>query len=349
MTDTPTSAETASSKTPKRKGSRRGYIWLIALVVLAVALWSAYWTVARGMAMDVLRNVTEAARVEGGEIACGGQRLGGFPFHLQLDCAPLSLRSPRGESAGFDAFRAVALAYNPWHVILEAESPATVDFAPASRLAGTWETARASFRVGTSSIERADIELTSPDLALAVPGAGAALTAKTASLHLRRTPQRDADADIAVSLTGVTAPGAAPLALDARAGLTLKGGAVLLSGRGADLIALLKNEEAVEVSEARVSSGEVALAATGTLWLDPAGFLNGALPLTIAGADKLPPLLAPYFPEGSNVPATLAGAVMGFGKPATLDGAPAVTVPLSFDAGVARVGIIPLGKVPPLR
>jgi hypothetical protein len=348
MTDTPASAEPTAPQAPRRKGSRRGYIWLIALVVLGIALWSAYWTVARGMAVDVLRNVTEAARVEGGEIACGGQRLGGFPFHLQLDCAPLSLRSPRGESAGFDAFRAVALAYNPWHVILEAESPATVDFAPASRLAGTWETARASFRVGTSSIERADFELTAPDLALALPGANASLAAETASLHLRRTPQRDADADMAVALSGAAVPGVM-LAVDAQANLTLKGGAVLLSGRGADLIALLQNEEAVEVSDARVSSGEVTVAAAGTLWLDPAGRLNGSLPLTIAGADRLPALLAPYFPEGSNVPASLAGAVMGFGKPATLDGAPAVTVPLAFDAGTARIGIIPLGTVPPLR
>ncbi|WP_306030924.1 DUF2125 domain-containing protein [Stappia sp. MMSF_3263] len=348
MPDTPASTESAAPQAPRRKGSRRGYIWLIALVVLGIALWSAYWTVARGMAVDVLRNVTEAARIEGGEIACGGQRLGGFPFHLQLDCAPLSLRSPRGESAGFDAFRAVALAYNPWHVILEAESPAAMEFAPASRLAGTWETARASFRVGTSSVERADIELTAPDLALALPGLDAELAASSASLHLRQTPQRVSDADIAVALSGAALPGAA-LVLDARASLTLKGGAVLLSGRGADLIALLKNEEAVEVSEVRVSSGEVTVAAAGTLWIDPAGRLNGSLPLTIAGADKLPALLAPYFPEGSNVPASLAGAVMGFGKPAELDGAPAVTVPLAFDAGNARIGIIPLGAVPPLR
>jgi hypothetical protein len=347
MTDLPADAENAPPKAPKRKRSRRGYLWLVALVLLVAGLWSAYWSIARGMALDVLRNVTEAARVEGGEIACGGQRLGGFPFHLQLDCTPFSLRSPRGESAGFGGVRAVALAYNPWHVILEAESPARAELIPGGLLSGRWETARASFRVGTAAIERADIELTAPDLGIELPGLAAALKARVASLHLRRTPGRASDADIALAASALTLPDVLQ-PLDLHASLTLKGGAALLSGDNADPALLLRQEEAVELAEARLSAGDVTARATGTLWLDPAGRLNGTLPLTVAGADRLPQLLAPYFPQGSNVPATLSGALAGFGAPTELDGVAAVTVPVSFDAGVARVGIIPVGKLPPL-
>lgn len=347
MTDSTDRPPSDPGTPPRKPASRRGYILLATLVVLVVALWSGYWSIARGMVADLFASVRMAARAEGGEIACTGQNLGGYPFRLELSCQPLSVAGARGERASFEAFRAVALAYNPWHVIVEADSPVAVEGnGLVAGLKAGWTTARASLRLGTAALDRSDVEIVAPVVSLAddtVAGSAA-----LANLHLRRSPDTAEDAEAALRLDALALPGtAAPV--DVLANVRLAGGAALLAPGGADPLALLKREGALTVRDLRLASGGVTLSATGSLWLDEAGRLNGTLPLTVAGAAGLPPLLAPFFPEGSTVPTTLAGALAALGQPATLNEAPAVTVPLAFAGGTARVGFIPLGTLPPLR
>lgn len=347
MTDDTPRSPPIPGKPPRKPGSKRGYILLATLVVLVIALWSGYWTVARGMVSDLFTTMRLAAKAEGGEIACTDQDLGGFPFRFELSCKPLAVTGLGGERASFEGFRAVALAYNPWHVIVEADSPAAVEtdrLVPGLKAA--WTTARASLRLGNSDLDRGDIEIVSPVFSLADDSLSA--SAVLANLHLRKSPDVAGAADAALRLDELALPGtAAPV--DVLANVGLAGGAALLAPHGADVIALLKNEGALTVRELRLASGGVTLSANGSLWLDEAGRLNGTLPLTVAGAAGLPPLLAPFFPQGSNVPTSLAGALAAFGQPTTLNGEPAVAVPLAFAEGTARVGFIPVGTLPPLR
>jgi hypothetical protein len=345
MTDKP--APSPSPSSPPR--SRRRFWILISLVVLVIALWSAYWTVARGMAVDILRNTYEVAETEGGALVCGSQRLGGYPFRFELECQPFEARDARGRAGTVSGLRVIALAYNPRHVIVEADGPANARFdgsLPFDRLSADWTSARASARLFDAGLRDADLFIEEPKISGISADAAVSLTASRAAVHARRNPGVAEDADFALRVAGLAIPaleGAAEISAD----LTLAGGAAALAGRG-DWISLLRQDEAVRVSELRASASGVNLRATGTLALDAKGRLAGTLPLTVSGADKLPALLAPFFPQGSSVPTSLAGAVIGFGAPATLDGAPAVTVPLRFEAGVARVGLIPIASLPPM-
>lgn len=344
---TETSAPSSSPSSPPR--SRRRYWVLIALVLLVIALWSAYWAVARGMAVDILRNTYEVAETEGGALVCGDQRIGGYPFRFELECRPFEARDAQARAGSVSALRVIALAYNPRQVIVEADGPASArlsDRALFDRLSADWTSARASARFSGGGLGNADLFIEEPKLSGFIESEALSLTASRATVHARRNPSNAQDADFALRLAGLVVPaleGAAEVSAD----VTLAGGASAMGG-GGDWVSLLRQDEALRVSDVRASASGVSLRATGTLHLDAKGRLAGVLPLTVSGADKLPGLLAPFFPEGSSIPTSLAGAVIGFGAPTTLDGAQAVTVPLRFEAGVARVGLIPIASLPPI-
>lgn len=350
MTETPTATGTPKGRSP----SRWKYRLLVGLVLLVVALWSAYWAIGRGMAVDILRNTIEVAKIEGGRLDCGDQSLGGYPFRFELRCAPLDVAAVTGERLSLGGLRAVALAYNPRQLIVEADAPARlVRSAGPAGLAvdATWRTARSSARLGDETVARMDLVVEAPAVDIALEGAGAQMpfrvAADRAELYLRQSPEVAEDVDLAVRLAAVSTLPSVPV-VDLFADMTIVGAAPLLGRSGGDWRALLASREALAIDRLVLSSGKLSLQASGALWLDEAGRLTGSLPLTVAGVDQLAQALAPFFPPASTVPATLQGALIGFGSPTALDGAPAVTVPLRFEGGVARVGLIPIGRLGPL-
>lgn len=354
--ETGAAARTPADSQAVSRRTRRRYVWLASLVGLVIALWSTYWAIGRGMAEDLLHNAVAVARAEGGEIGCGAERFGGYPFKFELACAPLTLADATGLTATAAGLRAVALAYNPGHLILEADAP--LDLAGlAAPLPGkpglqvTWTLAQASGRLGGDGLARADVALSAPRVLLVAapddPAPVTALEAGQASLHLRASPDAPGDADLAASAAELVLPGA-PRPLAASLTLRLAGGAALLQGAPTDLRALLSAEGALRVTSLAVRGPDFALSGEGSLNLDDKGRLAGDLPLTVTGAEHLPQALAPLFPAGSNAATALAGAILAFGRPATLDGAPAVTVPLAFRDGVVRVGLVPIAPLAPL-
>jgi hypothetical protein len=142
----------------------------------------------------------------------------------------------------------------------------------------------------------------------------------------------------------------------------------------------------LDITNARLQQGDLVATANGALGLTARGTLTGELRLTVVNFAKLIPMLgidravaqfvtpdtvnrfAPALdklmpglgnvlrgntggnaPGGGNANANtaLAGAALG-GKQAELDGQPAVTLALRFDDGVAFLGPLKLGQVPPL-
>jgi hypothetical protein len=142
----------------------------------------------------------------------------------------------------------------------------------------------------------------------------------------------------------------------------------------------------LDIANARLQQGDLTATATGALGLTARGTLTGELRLTVANFAKLIPMLgidravAQFVPpdavnryapaldrlmpglgnvlRGGNAPAggggakpdaktALAGAALG-GQQTELDGKPAMTLTLRFDDGVAFLGPLKLGQVPPL-
>jgi hypothetical protein len=141
----------------------------------------------------------------------------------------------------------------------------------------------------------------------------------------------------------------------------------------------------LDVAKARLQQGELIATATGALGLTPRGTLSGDLRLTVVNLARLIPLLGidrmvaqavpqealnRYAPAldrlmpglgsalrgrdsgggsgGGSGMSAAAGAAMLGGQQTELEGQRAVTLTLRFDDGVAFLGPVKLGQVPPL-
>ena len=122
----------------------------------------------------------------------------------------------------------------------------------------------------------------------------------------------------------------------------------------------------------RVRQGETLAAGSGSLALNVNGRLQGELHMTVAGLEpflgaigaarmvqrsphmeKLAGALNRLAPGLGDVAREQAGANLALGinmlgRPATLEGRPAVAIPLRFDDGAVFLGPIPLGMTPAL-
>jgi hypothetical protein len=131
----------------------------------------------------------------------------------------------------------------------------------------------------------------------------------------------------------------------------------------------------LQITQARVHQGEVTAVAAGALGLTAAGRLDGELTMTVAGLDRVLPLLGidqlpPEFGSNGKVAAALntldrifpglsraarthagAGLAAGLallGQPGELEGQKAITLPLRFADGAVYLGPLRVGAVPPL-
>ncbi len=197
-------------------------------------------------------------------------------------------------------------------------------------------------------------------------------------LHGRRVAGSPADnpaVDLVLRLVAASAPAlhpilAAPLDADVTgvlngvAGIAPKPWPVLFKewqARGGSLT----------ISKARLQQGDVIAVGEGTLSLTPRGGLNGQMQVTIVelakllqelgindmvsqgqigsafdALDRMLPGLGAIARQNA-APGIVAG-LGAVGQNTTLEGKPAVTVPLRFDDGEIRLGPFSLGRAPPL-
>jgi hypothetical protein len=126
----------------------------------------------------------------------------------------------------------------------------------------------------------------------------------------------------------------------------------------------------IEIERSRVQQGDVVAVSAGTLGLTERGGLDGQLQVTIVGIEQVLKGLdvERMMSEGAlgakvdsldrilpglgrlarrNAPGIVAG-LGALGQSTTLEGKPAVTLPLRFADGQVLLGPIPIGRVPPL-
>jgi hypothetical protein len=142
---------------------------------------------------------------------------------------------------------------------------------------------------------------------------------------------------------------------------------------------LQANGGQIEIKSARVQQGNTVAVGSGTLGLSPTGRLEGQLALTVAGIEnllpklgieRLAPQVAPQVkgleklgpalgaleklsPQFGNIArqqtgAGIAAGIGMLGEQTQLEGKRAIALPLRFANGVAFLGPIQLGQIPPL-
>jgi hypothetical protein len=368
------------SQPAKRRRLWPVFVPFVLLVVLAVG-WTGLWFYAAGRAENAIAGWRAREAKSGRTYECASESIGGYPFRIEVRCT-----KPRAELRGQGAqlvltgadVVVLAQIYQPTLLIAEFKGPMTIaePGQPPAYMAN-WSLGQASVRGTPRAPQRGSLVF--DNLKVQRTGSDATvLDAKRLELHGRLAGGSINDnpiIELGLRTTAATAPEVHPMAatpLDAEVSATVRGLADFapkpwpvrfreLQARGGR----------IDVTNARVQQGEVIAVSAGSLGLTASGNLDGQLQMTAVGLehvlkqldleaivsqgrvgsaiDKLDRLL----PGLGNIarknagPGILAG-LDAIGKRTTLDGKPAVSVPLRFADGRVFLGPLAVGRTPPL-
>jgi hypothetical protein len=363
---------------------RRWPIFLpFSLVVLLAALWTGGWFYIAAQAAEEIAawraREAGAGRVHG----CGTQSIAGFPFRIEVRCSePSAQLSDMVPPVALKAANALIAwqVYAPSLLIGEFAGPLALgELGKPASLLVHWRLAQTSMRVSLAGLERVSIVGDSASLNGTAGGNGPDLfRAEHVELHGRPVagaPAGNPAVDLVLHLVAASAPTLHPILaepLDADVNGVLSGVADLAPKPWP---VLFKQWQArggsLDISKARLQQGDVIAVGEGSLSLTPSGGLNGQMQVTIVGLVKvlqevginnivsqgnigsaidaldrmLPGLGA--IARRNAAPGIVAG-LGAVGQNTTLEGQPAVTVPLRFDDGEVLLGPFRIGHAPPL-
>ena len=358
----------------------------VGLVLLALG-WSGFWYFSASKAQASLDEWRSREANAGRVYMCGEESFGGYPFRIELQCTNPVVED-RGTATTLRAgdLKAVAQVWDPTLLIGEVSGPMTV--APLGgepTMTMKWTLAQASLRGLPVSSQRVSLVFDKPGFATSD---GAALgSADHMEFHVRRaadaTPENPA-LDFALDFTHFSSPSmgsyiAAPT--DAHIVGVLRGlGDFSPKPIAARLRELQAANGRLELTNARFQQGDLITTAVGAVTLTPRGTLNGEIHLTVinfgkllqvfgvdrmisqlmpqGSIDKLAPSLDRLMPGLGNVlrgntgsagggAATIGAAAVG-GQQTELEGQRAMTMLLRLSDGVAYLGPIKIGQIPPL-
>jgi hypothetical protein len=272
----------------------------------------------------------------------------------------------------------LAQIYQPTLLIGEFTSPMTVaEPGQPPAYVVNWTLGQSSVRGTPRAPQRGSLAF--DNLAVQRPGSDAVvLNAKRIELHGRLADGSVTDnpvIDIGLRATAASAPEVHPMAaapLDADVSATLRGLADFAPKPWPDRFRELQARGGrIDIANARVQQGETIAVSSGTLSLTASGNLDGQLQMTVVGLehvlkqldleaivsqgrvgsaidklDRLVPGLGNIARKNAG-PGLLAG-LDAIGKRTTLEGKPAVTVPLRFVDGRVMLGPLAVGRTPPL-
>lgn len=335
------------------KPSRRGYILLIVAFVVVILGWSAAWLYGRSVLAGQLDMQMQRLAGQGLDLTCADLGIAGFPFRYEVACSDMQSADRRGTRGSLGGLNAVALVYNPWHVILEAQSPAAMA-APVTGLTGdvSWETARASVKFSESALGALDAVVDKPEAAFGTMMSAGRFSADKAEIHLREAPDTPGTLEGFVTVDRLALNSVPDLdqTLMLRGHVRIDGGMVLLTG--ADLFSLVQaqgGELPIRLMLAEAVMGQSNAAASGDLVLAGDGTVSGTLEVTVGNAKVLLQSLRPLFAPGDQTFPLLEGVVKSLDAAATeVDGVRSIKIPVTVNSGLVQVGLLPVARIPPL-
>ena len=374
----------AMTATDSARRRNRRYISLTLAVAVLIGGWSAFWFYAAGVAQKDIAGWRAREAKAGRVYGCGEQTLRGFPFRVEVDCTPAAATVTSGGTAfTFSLARALAVLqiYQPDLVIGEFHGPLSFGEKgkPASVIAN-WKQAEASVAGTPAAPKRAAFVFDRPVVSEVDGGKQVdLLRAEHLELHGRIVGGSVWDKpvlELALTMTQAALPtvrAAATAPVDGEIVATLRG---LKDFSPKPWAARFREMQAaggtIEIERARLKQGDTLAVGAGKLSLNAQGYLQGTLNVTASGLehylnaigadmavknspamDKVAGFLDKLAPGLGNVARQEAGAHITFGIKAiegnaTLEGKPAVTLPLTFDNGAVSLGPIPLGHTPAL-
>lgn len=367
-----------------RRRTGRRYATMVFLVLALIGGWSWFWHYAAGQAQIVLDGWRAREAKAGRIYACGSQTIGGYPFRFEVECDKASAlfhsnQPPVEIKAG--GMSVAAQIYQPNLLITEFHGPLTIaDPGKLPNIIVNWKLAQSSVRGTPSAPERVSIAVDKPVVERVTGGSRQnLLRAQRIEIHGRIAEGSAASNPVIETVLRLRQASAADLYPAAAQPVDADIIAVL---RGLNNFApkpwparfreIQANGGRIDITQARVQQGVTTAVGNGSLSLNANGRLEGQLRVTVAGLEPfLASINAPHAVQSSPDMDKVAGALdrllpglggvarqqvgsnlsLGInllGEQATLEGKPAVTLPLRVDDGSIFLGPVKIGTSPAL-
>jgi hypothetical protein len=386
---------------------RRRPLWRLffmpVLLVVAAAAWSAFWFYAASE-VGVRADAWAAREAKSGRVyACGKRSVAGFPFRLEVRCDDASVALVSQTAGGQARFTArlgeimvIAQVYQPNLLIAEFKAPATLsDGGQPPSMKVNWSVGQSSVVGLPDNPQRASIVFDNPSIdRINVPVATPLARAGRVELHGRLadgSAKNNPVIDAAFKISGGSVQEVHPVlsaTFDADVETRLTGLKDFSPKPWPERFRELQAAGGhVEIVRSRIAQGDLVSVAAGTLRLNEQGHIDGELQMTVAGIEKVVPLLGidKMLEEGvpqatldrvapgvkskdlnnlfgaldkaipglgkvvkQNANAGVTAGINALGKDAELEGKKARAFPLRFVDGAVFLGPIKVGQVPPL-
>ncbi|MBC2772738.1 DUF2125 domain-containing protein [Rhizobium sp. AQ_MP] len=332
---------TAPESTISRKVVRLGV-----LIVLVIAVYSVGWYFAAEYLRNRILSFFGGGNPAGVTATCEDATMGGYPFRFRLNCSRLAFDDHfQGVAASFGPVRAAAQIYNPGHIVWEMDGPAEIRSALGFNTALDWTNMQSSFRIGLSGLSRSSLvmEGLNATVTSTVSSLQLQVTAPTAQSHVR---QNDGNLDYAtlvrdvVVSVGGTKIALPPVSASLDATFADKGG--LLDPRVAQEQKLYGTKGEIRRMVIDLGAGRV-LTLSGPFQVGDDGMLSGRMKVQIEQINAWREAVKTAYPAQSEMIDNVANILraLAFGR----DNSEAE---ITIENGVAMLGFIPLGQIPPL-
>ncbi len=319
-------------------------IFLLSVIILLIAGWSAGWFYVADKADTVITKTKTKLAERGRDLQCTNQTIDGYPFRISLNCDDVRY-ADKVTGLIFEAgkLRSAAQAYQPNKAVVELSSPANLTLPSGESFNTNWSSMRSSVKLGLSGPET--FSTVGRDIKL-VPTQRSehAMVIKDLQFHGRQINNNDIN--LAVSMARAQSETALWPSFNFNT-------TVLLADTYKDIV---NRTSILRVAMAKGLKGEIErfqytpleggmLEVSGPAEVSKEGLLTGNFDVTIRNLPKLLTALSKSFPEERQ---RFEDASRGISLLVNTTGKNEITIPISVKQGRMSIGIIPLGKLPPL-
>lgn len=329
-----------TSSEPRPSYARR-IQWLALFVAFAILAYWAGWHYLAGRISGEIDATLARLAGDGIDASCTGRDMRGFPFRMGVFCDTVTIVDARsGATLSGAGLRTAAQVYDPARIVGELDGLRAETRLSNGSGTDTLGAAaiRFSARIDRPLPQRASVEASDVTLnADAGPSAPAAAAASMQA-HMRRA---GADLDIAARAEALSLelPGAAE-AIDlahVELDLTLTDGVALVTSSDPGLRGTAGMLRGLDIA----TGPDAGFSASGPIAIRDDGLIDAELTLSVRNPAAVSAFLAELFPEQRDTIESLFRGLSILGSQPSL--------PLVVKAGEARIGFVPVGRIPPVE
>lgn len=335
----------------QKKSLKRGFWLMLILIAVLVFGGTGVWFYAAEKFEEAAQEMRQKMAAKNRIIDCDNQQIRGYPFRLGIFCDHISIEdTKKRQKLTSGAVRTAAQIYDPGKLVVEFDGPAVFSDEQLGKFKINWQSLRSSMRADLSGIERTSIVGNAAIVQLDQSNTPL-LTADTLELHARKTG--DDNLELALGARNLSlamgAKAKAPVSEPFNFSIQMTGDKLFTAfQKNQNLIPHLKqNGGSGNLSTLRleIPDGGI-LALSGPLSVDARGQLTARIDVTISDLGSLLQFFNTFNPASRKTLDQIELAMNMFAAQSESDKSRKFQIQISN--GNVSLGLLPLGRIPPL-